>query len=71
MANLVNITITEQVYKDLLLIKEFHDAHTISVKVLPDDIILKEDIMYQILIKAYKKARNTMEKYRFNKLNGK
>ena len=70
MSNLVNITITEQEYQRLLL-TDFKNTPTISVKVMPDDLELKDDIVYQNLIKAYKKARNAMEEYRFNKLTNK
>lgn len=70
MSNFVNITITEEEYQKLLL-TDFKNVPTISVKVMPDDLELKDDTTYQNLIKAYKKARNAMEKYRFNKLTNK
>ena len=65
MSNLVNITLTEQEYQNLLL-TDFKNTPVISVKILPDDLTLKDDTTYQNLIKAYKKARNAMEEYRFN-----
>lgn len=70
MSNLVNITVTEQVYQNLLS-TDFKNTPTISVKVMPDDLELKDDTTYQNLIKSYKKARNAMEEYRFNKLTNK
>jgi len=71
MSNLVNITLTEQDYQNLLLVKEFRTTGFISTKILPDDLELKNDEVYQNLIKAYKKARNAMEDYRFNKTTNK
>jgi hypothetical protein len=70
MSNLVNITITEEEYQKLLL-TDFKNTPTISVKVMADDLELKDDETYKALIKTYKKARNTMEEYRFNKLTNK
>lgn len=70
MSNLVNITITEEEYQKLIL-TDFKNVPTISVKVMADDLELKDDETYKQLIKAYKKARNTMEEYRFNKLTNK
>ena len=70
MSNLVNITVTEEEYQKLLL-TDFKNTPTISVKVMADDLELKDDETYKELIKAYKKARNIMEEYRFNKLTNK
>jgi len=65
--NLANITITESDYQSLLVNGAFLDIRIISVKVLPDDSELKDDETYKQLQKEYKKARNKLEDYRFNK----
>lgn len=70
MSNLVNITITEEEYQKLIL-TDFKNVPKISVKVMADDLELKDDETYKALIKAYKKARNIMEEYRFNKITNK
>jgi hypothetical protein len=69
--NLANITITESDYQSLLVNGAFLDIRIISVKVLPDDSELKDDEMYKQLQKEYKKARNKLEDYRFNKTTNK
>lgn len=71
MSNKVNITLSESDYHQLLVNGSFMDMKT-YVKVLPDDTDILEDANYIQLKKAYKRAREAMEQYRFNKLtNGK
>jgi len=71
MANLANITISEDDYKSLLINCAFMDIKVISVKILPDDGPLKEDETYKALQKEYKKARNNLEDYRFSQTTNK
>ena len=64
--NIANITISETDYQILLSNGYLNDIKVISIKILPDDIDIKDNPVYKEAIKAYKKARNTMEDIRFN-----
>ena len=68
MENLVNLTIRESDYQSMLVNGAFLGRKVISTKVMPNDETLKEDAIYQKLVKDYKMARNKMDEYRFNKL---
>lgn len=70
MSNLVNITITEEEYQKLLL-TDFKNIPTISVKIIPDDSLLKDDLEYQKIKKEHKRLRDLIDKERFNKLTNK
>lgn len=67
MANIANITISEDDYKSLLFNGAFMYIKVISVKILPDDKDLKSDENYIALQKEYTKARKNLEDYRFQK----
>jgi hypothetical protein len=67
MNKLANITIDEKDYQSLLLNGAFLDIRIISVKVLPDDSEIKDDENYKQLLKEYKKVRDKLETYRFEK----
>lgn len=67
MANIANITISEDDYKSLLISGAFMYVKVISVKILPDDKDLKSDENYIALQKEYTKARKNLEDYRFQK----
>lgn len=71
MENLVNITLRESDYQSMLVNGAFFGRKVISTKVIPNDETLKDDSIYQGLVKDYKKARNKMDEYRFNKLTNK
>lgn len=68
MEKLVNITLKESDYQSMLVNGAFLGRKVISTKVMPNDETLKDDAIYQKLIKDYKVARNKMDEYRFNKL---
>tara|TARA_R110000823_G_scaffold189959_1_gene321724 strand:- start:834 stop:1079 length:246 start_codon:yes stop_codon:yes gene_type:complete len=65
MDNLANITMSESDYKSLLLNGAFLDIKIISIKILPNDSEIKDDVTYKALQNEYKKARNKLEDYRF------
>jgi len=65
MDNFANITISESDYKSLLLNGAFLDIKIISIKILPNDSEIKDDVTYKALQNEYKKARNKLEDYRF------
>lgn len=65
MDNLANITISESDYKSLLLNGAFLDIKIISIKILPNDSEIKDDVTYKALQNEYKKARNKLDDYRF------
>lgn len=67
MANIANITISEDDYKSLLINGAFLYIKVISAKILPDDKDLKSDENYIALQKEYTKARKNLEDYRFQK----
>jgi hypothetical protein len=67
MNKLANITIDEKDYQSLLLNGAFLDIKVISVKIIPDDSEIKDDEMYKMLLKEYKKVRDKLETYRFEK----
>ncbi len=67
MANIANITISEDDYKSLLFAGAFMYVKVISVKILPDDKDLKSDENYIALQKEYTKSRKNLEDYRFKK----
>jgi len=67
MANIANITISEDDYKSLFFTGAFMYVKVISVKILPDDKDLKSDENYIALQKEYTKARKNLEDYRFQK----
>lgn len=71
MENLVNITLRESDYQSMLLNGAFIGRKMISTKVMPNDETLKNDEIYQKLVKDYKKCRDKMVEYRFNKLTNK
>lgn len=71
MGNLVNITLRESDYQSMLLNGAFIGRKMISTKVMPNDETLKDDEIYQKLVKEYKKCRDKMIEYRFNKLTNK
>jgi hypothetical protein len=67
MNKLANITIDEKDYQSLLLNGAFLDIKVISVKIIPDDSEIKDDEIYKQLLKEYKKVRDKLETYRFEK----
>jgi hypothetical protein len=67
MNKLANITIDEKDYQSLLLNGAFLDIKVISVKIIPDDSEIKDDENYKQLLKEYKKVRDKLETYRFEK----
>jgi hypothetical protein len=67
MNKLANITIDEKDYQALLLNDAFLDIKIISVKIIPDDSEIKDDEIYKQLLKEYKKVRDKLETYRFEK----
>jgi hypothetical protein len=67
MNKLANITIDEKDYQSLLLNGAFLDMKVISVKIIPDDSEIKDDENYKQLLKEYKKVRDKLETYRFEK----
>lgn len=69
--NIANLTMSEADYKALLVSDVFENITLISVKILPDDLELKEDENYKALRKAYIKSRNELENYRFQKTTNK
>lgn len=69
MENLANITIKESDYQSLLLNGALLDIRVISVKIMPNDEVLKDDPIYKELQKKYIKARNDFEDYKFKKIN--
>jgi hypothetical protein len=71
MANLANITISNDDYKSLLINGAFTDIKIISVKILPDDSDLKENELYKELQKKYSKARKELEDFRFQQTTNK
>lgn len=71
MANLANITISEEAYQNLLFNGAFIDIKLISVKIMPDDSEIKENEAYKLAIKNYKKARDVKETIAFNLITNK
>jgi len=69
--NIANLTMSEEDYNSLLVSDVFENITLISVKILPDDLELKEDERYKALKKAYVKSRNELENYRFQKTTNK
>ena len=69
--NIANLTMSEADYNALLVSDVFENITLISVKILPDDLELKEDENYKTLRKAYIKSRNELEDYRFQKTTNK
>lgn len=69
--NIANLTMSEADYNALLVSDVFENITLISVKILPDDLELKEDENYKALKKAYVKSRNELENYRFQKTTNK
>lgn len=69
--NIANLTMSEEDYNSLLVSDVFENITLISVKILPDDLELKEDERYKALKKAYIKSRNELENYRFQKTTNK
>lgn len=69
--NIANLTMSEDDYNSLLVSDVFENITLISVKILPDDLELKEDERYKALKKAYIKSRNELENYRFQKTTNK
>lgn len=69
--NIANLTMSEEDYNSLLISDVFENITLISVKILPDDLELKEDERYKALKKAYVKSRNELENYRFQKTTNK
>jgi hypothetical protein len=67
MNKLANITIDEKDYQSLLVNGAFLDIKVISVKIIPDDSEIKDDEIYKQLLKEYKKVRDKLETYRFEK----
>ena len=57
--------VIESDYKSLLLNGAFLDIKIISIKILPNDSEIKDDVTYKSLQNEYKKARNKLEDYRF------
>ena len=71
MSNLANLTITEEAYQNLLLNGAFIDVKIISVKIMPDDSELKDDLVYNELVKKRSKATKELDEYRFQKITNK
>lgn len=69
--NIANLTMSEADYNALLVSDVFDNITLISVKILPDDLELKEDEKYKALKRAYVKSRNELEDYRFQKTTNK
>ncbi len=69
--NIANLTMSEEDYNSLLVSDVFENITLISVKILPDDLELKEDERYKALKKAYVKSRNELENYRFQNTTNK
>jgi len=67
MKKLANITVDEKDYQALLVNGAFLDIKVISVKIIPDDSEIKDDEIYKQLLKEYKKVRDKLETYRFEK----
>ena len=71
MANLANITLRQEDYNNLLANGAFIDVKIISVKIMPDDSELKDDLVYNELVKKRSKATKELDEYRFQKITNK